>query len=340
MVFTSAILGAVKHPTNILTEYLSRFRGVKKFKAYILSWLDGWIHAKLQAGKPPWVYVVNQELAQALGCCRDTVFRHLKDLCAMGILKKTPYKRWATDNIWAYSIDFDKLKQELASFVPTENQTAERRKSDSGESEIRQPSAGNQTANRSLDLNSFPQHTEHNLPVAGEKEKQIDLTRPEQEYATGKKVKPDNLTRPEPEDTTQPTQEELLTACTQISRLSPQVQTNPQVKAAITQYWANFPAALERLKIAVKENWRCNLTGVLVKALKEGVPSEDTAPPCTFFGWKEWADEAVKRRLMEYSHSQDGDIVVHLVGGVSKLWSQLRGLSWSEVEIIAIGEVR
>lgn len=42
----------------------------------------------------------------------------------MGIVKKIPYKRWATDNIWAYSIDFDKLKQELASFAPTENQIA------------------------------------------------------------------------------------------------------------------------------------------------------------------------------------------------------------------------
>jgi len=128
MTFTSAVLGIVNHPTNILTEYLSRFRGVKKFKAYILSWLDGWIQTKLKAGKPPWVYVVNQELAQALGCCRDTVFRHLKDLCEMGILKKTPYKRWATDNIWAYTIDFEQLKQELSPFAHAENQIAERLK--------------------------------------------------------------------------------------------------------------------------------------------------------------------------------------------------------------------
>ncbi len=338
MTFTSAVLGAVKHPTNILTEYLSRFRGVRKFKAYILSWLDGWIQTKLKAGKSPWVYVVNQELAEALGCCRDTVFRHLKDLCEMGILKKSPYKRWATDNIWAYCIDFDKLKQELASFAPTGNQIAECRKSDSGESEIRQPIAENQTTNRSLALSSSSTTTEHNkAPVAGEKNKQIKLPK----EANWKKVKQDNLTRPEQECTfAKPTEEELLAACTQISRLSPQVQTNPQVKAAIAQYWANFPAALERLKIAVEENWRCNLTGVLVKALKEGVPTEEAKAPCTFFGWKEWADEATKRRLMEYSHSQDGDIVVHLVGGVSKLWSQLRGLSWSEVEVVATGEVR
>ncbi len=142
MTFTSAVLGVVQHPTNILTEYLSKFRGVKKFKAYLLSWFDGWIYKKLQEGKLPWIYVVSKELAEALGCCRDTVFRHLKDLCEMGILKKVPYKRWATDNIWAYTIDFVRLKQELEpleDFADNENQTAERPKSDSRESEIRQP---------------------------------------------------------------------------------------------------------------------------------------------------------------------------------------------------------
>lgn len=338
MTFTSVVLGVVRHPTNILAEYLSTFRGVKKFKAYILSWLDGWMHTKLQQGKPPWVYVVTQELAEALGCCRDTVFRHLKDLCAMGILKKVPYRRWATDNIWAYTIDFDRLKQELALSAPAENQIVECRKSDSRESEIRQPIAENQTAYRSLPLTPSQQQAEHNLPAAGEKEKQIEL--PAQLSATGKKEKQDDLTRPEHEATTKPTKEELDTACTQISKLSSQVQTNPQVKAAIARYWANFPAALERLKIAVEENWRCNLTGVLVKALKEGIPTEEAAPPCTFFGWKEWADEAVKRRLMEYSKAHEGDILVHLVGGVSKLWSQLRSLSWSEVEQITKEEVR
>ena len=322
MTFTSAILGAVQHPTNILTEYLSRFRGVKKFKAYILSWLDGWISSKLKKGLPPWVYVINQELAEALGCCRDTVFRHLKDLCEMGILRKTPYKRWATDNIWAYSIDFDRLKQELAPPVDisaNENQTAESRKSDSRESEIVQPTVENQTPYISPIPNSSQIQLQHSLPAVVEIVKEEEQPIPEQKIAIP------------------PTGEEVKNACTQISRLSPDVQTNLQVKAAIEKYWANFPAALERLKIAVQENWRCNLTGVLVKALKEGVPSEDAAPPCAFFGWKEWADEAVKRQLMQYSHSQDGDIMVHFVGGTQGLWSQLRSLSWSEIELIASG---
>lgn len=78
MTFTSAVLGNVQHPTNILTEYLGRFRGVKKFKVYILSWLDGWIHQKLQEGKPPWVYVVNQELAKHWAVVATRYFATLK----------------------------------------------------------------------------------------------------------------------------------------------------------------------------------------------------------------------------------------------------------------------
>ncbi|MGL5923087.1 hypothetical protein [Chroococcidiopsis sp.] len=319
MTFTSAVLGTVQHPTNILTEYLSRFRGVKKFKAYILSYLDGWIHTKIQAGKPPWVYVVNQELAEALGCCRDTVFRHLKDLCEMGILKKTPYKRWATDNIWAYTIDFERLKRELSFFVPAENQTAESLITGSGESDFSQPSAENQTAYRSLTLNSSSATTEHSLPVVAE-EKKAEILR--------EAVPAAKISKKE-----QPTEEELNAANRQISALTTSVKVTLQVRGAIAQYWANFPAALERLKIAVEENWNCkNLTGVLVKALKEGVPSEDAAPPCTFYGWGEWANEATKRRLMEYSEAQNGDIMVHFVGGVSRLWSEIRGLSWVELQ--------
>ena len=76
--------------------------------------------------------------------------------------------------------------------------------------------------------------------------------------------------------------------------------------------------------------------GLFIHAVKTGQKLSLTKPGG---GWKEWADEAFKRRLMQYSHSQDGDIMVHFVGGGQGLWSRLRSLSWSEVEIIADGEV-
>lgn len=152
MTFTSAVLGEVQHPTNIIREYLEKFRGTQKCKALILSWLDGWIQTKLRQGKPPWVYVVSQELALASGYCRDTVHRHLKELCERGILQRLPYKRWPTDNIFSYTINFEKLQQELGcSLSPVEgqspqaeNQTADSQNSECPESESQPPTVQNQ----------------------------------------------------------------------------------------------------------------------------------------------------------------------------------------------------
>ncbi len=75
---------------------------------------------------------------------------------------------------------------------------------------------------------------------------------------------------------------------------------------------------------------------LFIHAVKSKQKPSLTKPGC---GWKEWADEAVKRRLMQYSHSQDGDIMMHFVNGSQGLWSRLCGLSWSEVELVATGEV-
>lgn len=123
--------------------------------------------------------------------------------------------------------------------------------------------------------------------------------------------------------------EQIDECCTQISVVSKDVQLNFQVRSAIASYWVNFPAALQRLKKAVKEGWKCNLTGVLVKALKEGVKAEDIEPNTD--GWGDWANKAIARKLMLYSTSEGADIRVHLTNGRSLLWSKLKSLSWEEV---------
>jgi predicted transcriptional regulator len=240
--FVSAVLGAVSHPTNILTEYLSLFRGGKKFKAYILSWLDGWIHKKLLEGKPPWVYVVLEELAEAFGCCRDTVHRHLKELCELGILVRQPYKRWATDKIFAYTIDFEKLQQELGK-ASAENQNTDSRKSECRQSENRTPTVQNQDAYTNTALSSS-QVQPQTAAVAEEK-------------------------------SVEPTDEEIAQACTEIRALSPDIQVNAQVRSAIRSFWHNVPAAIHRVKSAIAAGWCKKPTGVLVKALKFGVPPEN-----------------------------------------------------------------
>jgi len=89
---------------------------------------------------------------------------------------------------------------------------------------------------------------------------------------------------PEPEkisvvDTNEcPTDEQLDEALVKLSAVSPDIQPNPTVRKFLIQYWANLPQALERLKKAVRENWRCNLTGVFINALKEP-PKQLSAPP-------------------------------------------------------------
>lgn len=189
--FVSAVLGAVSHPTNILTEYLSLFRGVKKYKAYILSWLDGWIHKKLREGKPSWVYVVNQDLADALGCCRDTVQRHLSQLCKMGLLLRTPFKRWATDHIFAYTINVDALlayqfqafTQAISRsaviaklwigllFNNAEIQTSESLNSDSGLPENQQPEVGSSATNTNASIDLLNPSTNDNSVVEEEEDR-------------------------------------------------------------------------------------------------------------------------------------------------------------------------
>lgn len=72
--------------------------------------------------------------------------------------------------------------------------------------------------------------------------------------------------------------------------------------------------------------------GLFIHAVKSGQKPSLTKPG---FGWKEWADEAIKQRLMQYSRFHNGDVMVHFVGDGQGLWSQLRSLFWSEIELIA-----
>lgn len=59
--------------------------------------------------------------------CKDTVFRHLKNLVELGILERREAKRWCTDKAWEYRI----VPEKLAQYVDfDENQTVDIKKSD------------------------------------------------------------------------------------------------------------------------------------------------------------------------------------------------------------------
>ena len=113
------------------------------------------------------------------------------------------------------------------------------------------------------------------------------------------------------------------------------LRLNASLASALDRYPERANDALEYFQQALA-TWKNKPgSGLFIHAVKSGQKPSFTKPGC---GWKEWADEAVKRQLMQYSHSQDGDIMVHFIGGGQGLWSQLRSLSWSEVERVASGE--
>ncbi|WP_009630448.1 hypothetical protein [Synechocystis sp. PCC 7509] len=125
---------------------------------------------------------------------------------------------------------------------------------------------------------------------------------------------------------------------TQLSALTTEsvdtLRLNTILNSALDRYPDRATDALEYFQQALS-TWKNKPgIGLFIHAVKTGQKPSLTKPGC---GWKEWADEAIKRRLMQYSHSQNGDIMVHFVGGSQGLWSRLRSLSWAEVELVAGG---
>ena len=128
--FTSAFLGQVQHPINILQEYLAAFGN--KCQAAILSWLDNWTRTKRKEAQSDWVWLVLSDLATELGYCKDTIFRHLQRLLELGVIERQRAHRWATDRAWKYRV----VSAHLAKYIGlNENQTADISKSVHRESE-------------------------------------------------------------------------------------------------------------------------------------------------------------------------------------------------------------
>ncbi|WNN92105.1 helix-turn-helix domain-containing protein [Gloeocapsopsis dulcis] len=110
------------------------------------------------------------------------------------------------------------------------------------------------------------------------------------------------------------------------------LRINPNLTAALEQHPNNIEDAFGYFKQAMA-TWKNKPgLGLFISAVKKGLKPTPTRPGG---GWKEWADEATRRRLMSYSHSSNGDIAIYFVNGVQRLWSEVRSLSWSEIEAIA-----
>ena len=69
--------------------------------------------------------------------------------------------------------------------------------------------------------------------------------------------------------------------------------------------------------------------GLFISAVKKRLKPVATKPGG---GWGDWASEAMKRQLMQFSCSHEGDIMVYFANGIQKLWSEVKHLDWVELE--------
>ncbi len=241
--FTSAFLGQVQHPINILQEYLAAFGN--KCQAAILSWLDNWTRNKRKEAQSDWVWLVLSDLAAELGYCKDTIFRHLHHLVEMGVIERQRAKRWATDRAWKYRI----VSAQLAKYIGlSENQTVDISKSVHRESVVSTSTVQKQDNNIGSNSSLSDNQPQAEPPAVESKEIVEKLD--------------------------EPTVEEIKEVCIQLRRLSPDISINPQVKSAIRSFWHNVPAGLARVKSAIAEGWCKQPTGVFVQTLKNGASKE------------------------------------------------------------------
>jgi DNA-binding transcriptional ArsR family regulator len=113
------------------------------------------------------------------------------------------------------------------------------------------------------------------------------------------------------------------------------LRLNTNLISALDRHPLRVKDALAYFKQAVA-TWKNQPgLGLFISAINKGAQPSATKPGG---GWKEWADEALRRRLMSYSHSWNSDILIHFASGVERLWSEVRSLSWSEIEKLVQGD--
>jgi hypothetical protein len=113
------------------------------------------------------------------------------------------------------------------------------------------------------------------------------------------------------------------------------LRLNTRLANALNRYPDRVKDALEYFQQALT-TWKNKPgLGLFISAVKSGQKPCPTKPGG---GWREWADEAIRRGWMLYSQAWNGDILIHFVNGVQQLWSQLHSLSWSDIEQLAFGK--
>lgn len=103
--FVSTSLGEVAPPINILQELIEKFPKTQKCKAAILS------HFDRKGYHQEWTRATYEQLAAALGYCRETISKHIKQLVNLDLLEWTESHLFPKDTANKYKVNADKLKE-------------------------------------------------------------------------------------------------------------------------------------------------------------------------------------------------------------------------------------
>jgi hypothetical protein len=293
--FTSATLGHIHPPVNILKEFLATFNRRQKCKAAILSWLDG----KHYYGQD-WVRITFENLADILGYCRETISRHIKELVFDGLIEEQPSHRFPKDTACEYRLNLSQITEMIES--------SQCEKIDIDVSDISGLCVNNlSTYKTSLKL------FENNNTAVGEKEepdweavgKETETW--EQSQTThcvdeSEQVDSTNETDSDggqlPQEQVEvvttlnkPTKLEVKDVCTELKRL----RINPEpCLGVVKKYWGNVGSAITRVKEAIHEGWCQNPTGLFINSCKSGEKPKNTVDA----GVKAWFEWARRERLV------------------------------------------
>lgn len=314
--FTSAVLGQIHTPVNILKEFLQFFNRRQKCKAAILSWLDG----KHYYGQE-WVRITFEELADILGYCRETISRHLTELVADKFVEKLRANRFPKDTAYKYrlnlgwlNLEFDEVVLGYASkllgfaqyqhLLPKVLFRCEK-------IDISVPKNSRIDANNLATYRNTLKPLKNNNTAVGEvKDEGVEpsLYEPvrqakesEQPQIThfGDEQELDNSTGEiDPHDdefseskvevgssTYKPSKHEIAEVCTELRRL----RINPEpCLGVVKKYWANVAGAIARVKEAIHEGWSTNPTGLFITSCETGAKPKGTVTS-DVNRWYEWA---------------------------------------------------
>ena len=278
--FTSASLGQINSPINILKEFLGTFNRRQKCKAAILSWLDG----KHYYGNS-WIRITFEKLADILGYCRETISKHMKELIFDGLVEDKPSHRFPKDTASEYRLNLQNISE-----------TIEFNRCEIIDVDV--PDISGECANNPPTSKTYLKFSENNNTAVEEdkvdepeEETQIPrydekLEESDSNQNTDSGV--DQLPQPQVKVITtseKSVKREIKEVCAELKRL--RINPDPCL-GVIKKYWDNVNSAIARVKEAIHEGWCDNPTGLFIATCKNGEKPKNSVTD-DLKTWFEWA---------------------------------------------------